>query len=192
MLEPIHRLFNHPGLRKFLVKLRVPIFILAGLGVIAFMDPRYMAAGFAASMAGELIQLWCFATLDKNQRLCCRGPYAVVRNPMYLGRFLITFGPLLALGIWWLLALFVVVYWFYMLNRVKREEELLRGVLGAEYLAYCTAVRRFLPGKRFRNEPLWVWDWDLFRRNHGPKNLVALLAFWLAAFSWHTIFSPVA
>jgi hypothetical protein len=189
MLKSIHSLFNDPALRKFLVRLRVPIFILIGLGLIPLMDPRLMAAGFAVSMIGELIQLWCFATLDKNQRLCCRGPYSVVRNPMYLGRFLIIFGPLLALGLWWLLAVFAVGYWFYMLNRVRREEKLLRGVLGAEYLSYCAAVRRFIPGKRFRNEPLWMWDWGLFRRNHGPKNLAALIVFWLIAFGWHVVVS---
>lgn len=185
MLEAVHSLFNHPGLRKFLVRVRVPIFVAAGLAIIPLMRPGLMPAGFAVSMLGELIQLWCFATLDKNQRLCCRGPYAVVRNPMYLGRFFIVLGPLLALGVWWLLAAFAVIYYLYMVNRVKREEALLRGVLGAEYEAYCAAVGRFVPGVRFRNEPLWTWDWALFRRNHGPKNLAALLGFWVIALGWH-------
>jgi protein-S-isoprenylcysteine O-methyltransferase Ste14 len=185
MIESVHALFNHPGLRTVLVRSRVPIFILAAAAAIAWMDPRYMAAGFAVSLFGELIQLWCFATLDKNQRLCCRGPYSVVRNPMYLGRFFIILGPLLALGIWWLLPAFAVIYYLYMLNRVKREEELLRGVLGSDYAQYCAEVRRFLPGKRFRGEPLWTWSWELFRRNHGPKNAAALLFFWALAFAWH-------
>jgi protein-S-isoprenylcysteine O-methyltransferase Ste14 len=185
MLESVHALFNHAGLRNFLVRLRVPIFVALAIAAIAWMQPRLMPSGFAISLLGELIQLWCFATLDKNQRLCSRGPYAVVRNPMYLGRFLIILGPLVAFGIGWLLAVYAIVYYLYMVNRVKREEALLGAVLGEDYRAYLTEVNRFVPGRRFRSEPVWVWDWELFRRNHGPKNFAALLLFWATAFAWH-------
>ena len=185
MLQSVHALFNHAGLRTFLVRLRVPIFIAIAILAIGWMQPRLMPLGFAISLLGELIQLWCFATLDKNQRLCCRGPYAVVRNPMYLGRFLIILGPLVALGFGWLLLIYAVVYYLYMVNRVRREEALLAGVLGEDYRAYLAEVGRFVPGRRFRGEPLWVWNWELFRRNHGPKNAAALLLFWAIAFAWH-------
>jgi len=40
---------------------------------------------------------------------------------------------------------YTVIYYFYMVNRVKREEAHLRAVLGAPYAEYCAAVRRFLP-----------------------------------------------
>jgi len=59
------------------------------LPVLWFAGPRWLWPGFFVSMAGELIQLWCFASLDKNRDLACNGPYALTRNPMYLGRFLI-------------------------------------------------------------------------------------------------------
>lgn len=187
MLESVHGLFNHPGLRAVLVRLRVPIFIAAAIVAIGLMKPHLMPAGFAISLLGELIQLWCFATLDKNQRLCCRGPYAIVRNPMYLGRFLIILGPLFAFGFGWLLILYAVVYYLYMVNRVKREEALLSGMLGEDYRSYLTEVGRFVPGRPFRGEPVWIWDWELFRRNHGPKNFAALLLFWVIAFTWHAM-----
>ena len=185
MPDAIHALFNHPGLRSILVKLRVPLIVGVAIALIVSTDPRWLWPGFILSMLGELLQFWCFATLDKNDRLCSSGPYAVVRNPMYLGRFLLIAGALLATGKWWLLIPFVVLYWFYMVNRVKREEKRLRGIFGAEYAAYCAAVERFLPGWRNRSKPIWIWNAKLLRQNHGDANLAATLAFWSAVFLWH-------
>jgi hypothetical protein len=74
------------------------------------------------------------------------------------------------------------VYYFYMVNRVKREEEYLRGVLGAPYAEYLLKVNRFLPGAPLPGNPIAFWDWRLLKRNHGTTNLVATVAFWIAVF----------
>jgi steroid 5-alpha reductase family enzyme len=184
VIENVNALFNHPGLRSFLVKLRAPIAIAVAALVIAYADRRWLWPGFAVSMAGELIQLWCFATLDKNTSLACRGPYAIVRNPMYLGRFFILAGVLMLLGQPWLLLVFALGYGFYMVNRVQREERRLREVLGTPYAEYCAGTSRFVPGAPYRGEPVLVWDWALFRQNHGAPNLAGTLAFWVAAIAW--------
>ncbi len=184
MLESIHRLFNHPVLRKVLVAARVPLAIAAVAGLLWAMDPTWLVPGFAVSMFGEAIQLWCFASLDKGRTLAFNGPYAFVRNPMYLGRYFILLGGLMLLGRGWVLALFTVVYYFYMFNRVKREEDYLRGPLGEPYEDYLRTVNRFLPGPPKPGSRVAFWDWKLLKRNHGTTNLVATLAFWAAAFAW--------
>jgi len=184
MISSINALFNHPGLRAVLVKLRIPLFATAAALLIAYADRRWLWPGFAVSMAGQFIQLWCFATLNKNAALACRGPYAMVRNPMYLGRFFIVLGALMLLGQVWLLVLFAVGYWFYMANRVGREEARLRQVLGQPYIEYCAGVNRFIPGAPDRDEPVFVWDWRLFGPNHGLPNLIGTAAFWIAAIAW--------
>jgi protein-S-isoprenylcysteine O-methyltransferase Ste14 len=184
VISSVNELFNHPGLRAFLVRLRLPIAIVTALFILYWADPRFLWPGLLVSMIGELIQLWCFASLNKNANLACRGPYAVVRNPMYLGRFFIIFGFLMLLGLPWLLVAFAVGYWFYMANRVRREEKRLRAVLGEPYEAYCRETRRFLPGAPYRGEPVLVWDWTLFRQNHGWTNLAGTLALWLVVIAW--------
>ena len=91
-------LFQHSGLRSWLVKLRLPLFIVVLMLLAPFVRHDWLLAGFTVSMVGELIQLWCFASLDKNATLTVRGPYTMVRNPMYLGRFFILLGFLMLLG----------------------------------------------------------------------------------------------
>jgi protein-S-isoprenylcysteine O-methyltransferase Ste14 len=186
VIAGVNALFNHPGLRSFLVRLRAPIALAAAAAVIAFADPRWLWAGLAVSLGGELIQLWCFATLNKNASLACRGPYALVRNPMYLGRFFILSGALMLLGQPWLLPAFALGYGFYMVNRVGREERRLREVLGVPYAEYCAGTNRFLPGAPYRGEPVRVWDWTLFSQNHGWQNFAGTAAFWVAAIAWLT------
>jgi protein-S-isoprenylcysteine O-methyltransferase Ste14 len=184
VLDAIHRLFNNPALRKALVKSRVLLGALLVAAIVWKMDPRWLMPGFLVSMFGEAIQLWCFASLDKGRTLAFNGPYAFVRNPMYLGRYFILLGGIMLLGQLWVLALFTVVYYFYMVNRVKREEEYLRGPLGAPYEDYLRAVNRFLPGAPKPGSRVVFWDWKLLKRNHGTTNLVATLAFWAIAWAW--------
>jgi hypothetical protein len=88
------------------------------------------------------------------------------------------------LGKPWLLLVFALGYGFYMVNRVRREERRLREVLGTPYADYCAGTSRFLPGAPYRGEPVFVWNWSLFRQNHGPQNLAGTLAFWIAAIAW--------
>jgi protein-S-isoprenylcysteine O-methyltransferase Ste14 len=181
VLGAVHRLFNHPELRRSLVRSRVLLGFAAAAVVIWKMEPARFWPGFAVSMSGEAIQLWCFASIDKSRTLAIHGPYAFVRNPMYLGRYFIPLGALLLLDQWWVLALFTLVYYFYMVNRVLREEARLRELIGPPYAEYLRTVNRFVPGRPPPGSAIAFWDWRLFRRNHGPANLAATLAFWLAA-----------
>jgi protein-S-isoprenylcysteine O-methyltransferase Ste14 len=177
-------LFQHPGLRSFLVKTRKPLFILVLLLVAPFARPEWLLAGFVVSMIGEFIQLWCFASLDKNSTLTIRGPYTMVRNPMYLGRFFIPFGFLMLLGQWWLLLVYTVVYWKYMDARVEREEAHLQPIFGAPYDEYRAQVRRFLPGWPQAGKQVAYWNWALFSQNNAGRNLVGTLIAWALMAAW--------
>lgn len=177
-------LFQHPGLRSFLVKMRLPLFILLLVLVAPFAQREWLLAGFVVSMIGEFIQLWCFASLDKNMTLTIRGPYTMVRNPMYLGRFFIPFGFLMLLGQWWLLLAYTVIYWLYMDARVQREEAHLRPIFGAPYEDYCAKVRRFVPGWPLAGKPVAYWNWALFSHNNAGRNLVGTLIAWALVAAW--------
>jgi protein-S-isoprenylcysteine O-methyltransferase Ste14 len=184
MKETSDTLFQKPGLRRFLVKMRVPIGIVVIVLLAPFVQREWLAAGFAVSMFGELIQVWCFASLDKNATLTVRGPYTMVRNPMYLGRYFIVLGFLLLAAQWWLLIGFSVLYWLYMDARVQREEAHLRPIFGASYDEFRATVRRFVPGHPKPGAKVDYWNWQLFRQNNAGINLLATLAAWAVVAAW--------
>lgn len=184
MLTSIRAIFNHPGVRRAYVRLRVPLAIVAIVLLFPFLQRIWLLAGFAVSMFGELIQLWSFASLDKNSDLAIRGPYALVRNPMYLGRYFILLGFLMLLGAWWVLVVYTVIYWFYMDTRVEREEAHLRPIFGPRYEEYCAKVRRFVPGAPQPGQPVAYWNWTLFRQNNALANLAGTLAVWAGVAIW--------
>lgn len=76
--------------------------------------------------------------------LVTRGPYRFSRNPLYVALLLALLGFALILNNGWLVlgtpALLVL------LDRlvVRREEQFLAGLFGAEYASYCRKVRRWL------------------------------------------------
>lgn len=171
-------LFHHAQLRRLLVTLRAPLAIVALLLVARFAHRDWLLAGFLVSMLGELIQVWCFASLDKASTLAVRGPYTMVRNPMYLGRYFIVLGFMMLLGNWWVLGGYTVLYWLYMDARVQREERRLRPIFGEAYDRYCATVRRFLPGLPATGEKVRYWNWKLFHQNHAGPNAIATVAAW--------------
>ena len=184
MLASLRSVFNHPGLRRAFVRLRVPLAIVVLVAAVPFLKRDWLVAGFAVSMLGEFIQLWSFASLDKNSDLAIRGPYAMVRNPMYLGRFFILLGFLMLLGSAWILLAYTVGYWFYMDTRVEREEAHLRPIFGERYADYCAKVHRFIPGTPLAGQPVAYWSWKLFRQNNAAANLAGTLLVWAVAAAW--------
>jgi protein-S-isoprenylcysteine O-methyltransferase Ste14 len=79
------------------------------------------------------------------QRITTSGPYGYTRNPMYLGHLVFLTG--LAITFWSWLGLIVLAlraFWFQ--RRVRQDEVRLERIFGAEYLAYCSRVKRWIPG----------------------------------------------
>jgi protein-S-isoprenylcysteine O-methyltransferase Ste14 len=78
-------------------------------------------------------------------RIISEGPYAYLRNPMYLGHLIFMAG--LAITFYSAFALALLVFhtgWFHM--RVLRDEERLEARFGEPYRAYKARVKRWIPG----------------------------------------------
>jgi protein-S-isoprenylcysteine O-methyltransferase Ste14 len=79
------------------------------------------------------------------QRFVASGPYAVTRNPMYLGHIIFLVG--LALTFQSVAAALIAVgtaIWFHL--RVLRDERRLPRLLGEPYIQYQARVKRWIPG----------------------------------------------
>ncbi len=183
MLQAVHNFFNHPVARRAFLKFRYVLFLVLLVVLARYTDDEQLLAGFLVSLFGEAIQLWSFASLVKNEQLTARGPYVLVRNPMYLGRFFLILGPVLLLANSYLAAIYVVLYYFYMVNRVQREETRLSEILGQPYRDYHAQVNRFLPRfGRLSDPAVRFFNWEVLRRNNGHWNLLAMLLFYGALY----------
>ncbi|MBN2808451.1 MAG: isoprenylcysteine carboxylmethyltransferase family protein [Deltaproteobacteria bacterium] len=185
IIERIHNLFNDPEIRTKLLTYRWPLAVAALLLLSFLMKAQYFWLGLCISLVGEALQVWCFASLNKKKELAARGPYVVVRNPMYIGRYFLILGAVAITGSFFLMLLFSVVYYFYMVNRVEREEVVLGEIFGEAYEDYCQQTNRFIPAWReLDREAIRYFRWDLFFKNNAHLNLIAVLAGYLIVYIW--------
>lgn len=89
---------------------------------------------------------WAFdARLIEGHKLITRGPYGLVRNPIYLAMF----GMILATGIaisrWWVLPVAIAVFLVGNAIRIRSEEKLLRESFGPEFEDYARRVPAMFP-----------------------------------------------
>lgn len=101
--------------------------------------------GAVITSGGLLLRMWASGWLFKNKVLTTTGPYALTRNPLYLGTGLITLGqsfmsavlpaPILFPALW------LALYW----PTMREEENYLAGRHGAAYEDYRRRVPLLLP-----------------------------------------------
>lgn len=78
-------------------------------------------------------------------RLNTTGLYSIVRNPLYLGNFLMWLGvAMLTMNIWFIVA-FCLFYWLYYERIIIAEESFLIRKFGDEYLGWAARTPCFVP-----------------------------------------------
>jgi protein-S-isoprenylcysteine O-methyltransferase Ste14 len=116
--------------------------------------------GLAMFLAGGAFIVWARWTLGKNwsdsgfgvrlqvdHTLIRRGPFALVRHPMYTGFWMALAGLALAYRTWAVLILLLMeLAIFY--RRAGREEATLAETFGDEWRAYTAHVPKFVPRLR--------------------------------------------
>ncbi len=111
------------------------------------------ALGLGIVLLGLLFRVYAAAHLlgrhvvteIEAESLISSGPFAYVRNPLYIGNFIIGLGVSLALNEWYCYLLFVLEFSLMYALIIPYEERFLAGKFGSAYEAYRSAVRRFLP-----------------------------------------------
>jgi hypothetical protein len=130
-------------------RIRVPLgFAVAALYVFELWqrapEPAAVAWSLALVTPGLWLRGYAAGYVKKNQELTMTGPYAHVRNPLYLGSILIAAGFAVALESWAvgvaLAVMFVAIY----VPVIASEERFLRATF-PEFGDYCARVPRLLP-----------------------------------------------
>lgn len=166
------------------------------LGFLARKFPTW--PGIVVCFIGATLRFWASGYLRKDNRPAVGGPYAWVRNPLYLGTYLMALGTALAASQYVLLALlsvtFAVIYHYIILD----EETKLERIFGSPYVRYKDLVSRFFPRPwparraallEVNPDPVHArFSWELAMKNKAYEayatfaGLIGLVA--IIAWSW--------
>lgn len=112
-------------------------------------------------------------------RLNTTGLYSIVRNPLYLGNFLMWFGiSLLTMNVWFIVG-FVLVYWLYYERIIYAEEQFLTRKFGKEYEEWAAKTPCFIPRLKGYRKAALPFSWKKVIRKEKNGLLALLLVFTL-------------
>lgn len=170
-------------LRRFIFRTR-GVYLLAALLLILWLKHRAGAAVglpiyltlLGVVLAAQVFRTWAAGFVGTTARgrethaeiLLTAGPYAYVRNPMYLGILVLTTTLALMSGLWYAPLIVWATYAFVYSNVIPYEEAYLRERFGRAYESYVRAVPRLIPVFQGYPERQGV-----FRLQEGLANEVA-------------------
>jgi len=128
-------------------------------------------------LCGEVIRVWASGHLMRAQELTTSGPYAYLRDPLYLGRLLLLVGfCIMAWGYAWILLIIGLGVFFlnYMPRKYRKEMGRLEGLYGEEYRQYAAYARSLLPRlKPYPKARQKSWSSDLFSKENREQYFLA-------------------
>ena len=149
------------------------------------------ALGLTLAAGGEMIRLWAVRHIgvisrtrsDRTGPLITSGPYAWIRNPLYLGNWFLWSGVAVFAGVPWMLPIVWSAFAFIYSNISTWEQGLLRQRQPA-YSEYVRRTPAWIPVRRGSATPAAItcFEWrDVFFWERG--SLLALLAM-IALLAW--------
>jgi len=150
-------------------------------------SPLSFSIGAVMIVSGELLRIWAAGHLQKNEALTTTGPYAYVKNPLYVGSLLIMLGfGVMARNIW-LLAVGVAVFAvYYAPYKKRREGDRLRERFGRRWVDYDAAVPDYLPSLRpypKRGKERWR-SWLVIDNSEHSTAVAVALGVMLVGMRW--------
>lgn len=153
-------------------------------------SPFRWEIGLALIVIGETIRLAGIAAAgtvtrrrSRNvQRLVTYGIFSWVRNPLYIGNFLIWIGFVTISGVLWFLPAAVLLFAVEYELIVRYEEGVLESIFGREYLDYKNCTPRWIPRPPKTEAPAGEYHWgEAFKSEISTflQYAVLLLAFWI-------------
>jgi protein-S-isoprenylcysteine O-methyltransferase Ste14 len=156
-------------LKQRLARIGRPLFsrrLEIGLGVVAVTVPfirptiattpselRLKAGGLCLVLAGLVVRVWAAGFAGRHTRsskiegsqLATAGPYAHVRNPIYLGSVILGIGMVILSGDRRLLFPCALTFLALYFGMIPAEEEFLSQKFQDQYEVYCRNVPRLIP-----------------------------------------------
>jgi protein-S-isoprenylcysteine O-methyltransferase Ste14 len=138
-------------------------------------------------IAGLLVRLWSNGYAIKNDKLTTAGPYAFVRNPLYLGTFLIAIGFVISLRSdpVWLEAVFGGIFLIALVlmyrKTIRDEQDMLLARYKDAYSDYCKHVPAIIPTLiPYTKGEKWPFDLQRLIKSKEHKTVIWIFVLMLA------------
>lgn len=169
-----------------MARLRVPsgFLLIVLFAWLSAPTPHSLLLGVPVSLAGLAVRGWAAGHLAKNMQLAVSGPYALVRNPLYIGTALLAAGLVVATRSWTIAAVSAIIFIGVYLPVIQLEEQHLRSLF-PDYHEYARRVPMLIP--RSPAGGLAGWQAALYIRNEEWKAALGYalgLAFLVIRATW--------
>ena len=163
-------------LTKITTKTLLAATVAVALFLFARPTPLWFAAGALITLAGGGLRVWGAGHLRKNKQLTTTGPYAYVKNPLYIGTLLITLGySAMAKNLWIMIGGFVWFFIYYAPYKKAQEGEKLIGSFGDAWLEYDKAVPDYVPRlSPYPGRGTNRWAWGVVKENSEHETAVGV------------------
>ncbi len=172
-------------------KLRMPLAWLGGLFLFLFATPSEQSFRFGVpiAMIGMAMRVWASGHIQfKSIKLATGGPFAYVRNPLYVGNFLIGLGIVTVANNLIVTAVFLIGFAILYVGTIRKEESHLRQSFGASYEEYLRAVPRFFPRwTPYAQSEKTPFQWRLILKHRELETLFGLLLALTGLYLWEEI-----
>jgi protein-S-isoprenylcysteine O-methyltransferase Ste14 len=177
---PLQEEFEEIGNRLFRWRSYLPLF-MGALFLAALLSYRHPEVGprpdrwwqmgcLLVSVIGLVMRFYTvgFAprgTSGRNTRgqvadvLNTSGMYSVVRNPLYLGNFLIWLGLALFIKVWWCAVIVVLCFTIFYERIIFAEEKFLREKFGATFIDWAEKTPVIIPQFKNWRPPELTFSW---------------------------------
>lgn len=168
------------------MKKRILISNIVAFSIILISKPesfKLFIIGLVFIIIGESIRIISSACIIKNKELSVNGAYAVCRNPLYLGTFLIILGVMIQISsshiaetvLLWILVLSVMSYVYY--HTIKSEEKFLEEKFQDKFKEYVRTVPCLIPKisclkEIFKPEN---YDYSAFKKNKEYRGIFGVI-----------------
>jgi len=153
--------------------------------LLDYRDPKSMI-GLAMILVGLALRSWAAGILKKDTSLATSGPYGLIRNPLYVGSFLMMVGVCTVIddteNVWVILGPILFLY----LLKVRSEETGLAQRFGGEWALYRQQTPRFFP-RRLNTNGMADWRLGQWLRSREYRAVGSTLLALLALKIWHGI-----
>ncbi len=133
-----------------------------------------LLAGSAVAALGLLLRAIASGHVRKNEALTTTGPYAYVRNPLYLGSLIAAAGFALAARSLWLALAMLIIFVFVYVPVIRSEEAFLRARF-PEFQQYMQQVPRLFPRGTAPMRSRGSFSWKLYCQHREYNALLGAL-----------------